>query len=214
MPPYPEVEERILCQALKHVPVYGFTQEALSNGARDAGYLDISTNLFPKGVFEVIRYHLVTQRLSLQERVQFQEGQTGVGRKVRSLVLARLRGNVDAGVVPHWQQALGIMSLLENVPASVTELSKLSDEIWFLAGDESVDTSWYTKRASLSAVYAATELYQTQDQSTDFKDTEAFLDRRLEDVRVVGGSVSNTLQWAGFQAGALINLLRSKGARI
>ncbi|QIW98916.1 hypothetical protein AMS68_004434 [Peltaster fructicola] len=213
-PPYGTQETAILSEALRQVPIYGFTQEALSDGAKNAGYLDISTNLFPKGTFEVIRYHLVTQRVGLKDRVQFPDAQIGVGRKVRSLVLARLRGNIEAGTVAHWQGALAQMSLLENMSASLSELAKLSDEIWFLAGDTSVDTSWYTKRASLSSVYAATEIYQTQDQSTDFKDTEAFLDRRLEDVRVLGSSVGNTVQWAGFQAGAMVNLLRSKGVRI
>jgi ubiquinone biosynthesis protein COQ9 len=33
-------------------------------------------------------------------------------------------------------------------------------------------------------------------------------------VRTVGGAVGGSFQWAGFQAGAMINLLRSKGMRI
>jgi ubiquinone biosynthesis protein COQ9 len=106
------------------------------------------------------------------------------------------------------------MSLAENIPSSLKELGLLSDEIWFLAGDKSVDGSWYTKRASLSGIYAATELFQTKDQSTDFKDTEEFLDRRLEDIRTVGTAASGTVEWAGFQMGAVLNLLRSKGVRI
>ena len=211
---YPANEEAILSAALKHVSQYGFTREALTSGANDAGYLDISTNLFPKGVFELVRYHLITQRLGLQTKVQFPEQRMGVGIKVRTLILERLRGNAEADVVRHWQNALGIMSLAENIPASLSELARLSDEIWFLAGDTAVNTSWYTKRASLAGVYASAEVYQSQDQSSDFTDTEAFLDRRLEEVRVFGGAVSNTFQWAGFQAGALVNLLRSKGARI
>lgn len=51
------------------------------------------------------------------------------------------------------------MSLAGNIPASIHELTKLSDEIWFLAGDTSADTSWYTRRATLSAVYASTGIY-------------------------------------------------------
>lgn len=213
-PPYRDAESSILSAALAHVPTHGFTQHALTLGAKDAGYLDISTNLFPKGAFELVKYHLVTQRLGLKDRIQFPDEKMGVGRKVRSLVLERLRANADAGVVSRWQEALAIMSLAENIPTSLRELAALSDEIWFLAGDVSVDTSWYTKRASLAGVYAATEVYQTTDQSTEFKDTEQFLDRRLEELRVVGGTVSNTLQWAGFQGGAMVNLLRSKGVRI
>jgi ubiquinone biosynthesis protein COQ9 len=48
------------------------------------------------------------------------------------------------------------MSLAGNIPASVSELAKLSDEMWFLAGDDSHDMNWYTKRATLSGVYAST----------------------------------------------------------
>jgi ubiquinone biosynthesis protein COQ9 len=213
-PAYPETESTILSSALAHVPRHGFTQKALTLGAKDNGYLDISTNLFRKGAFDLVLYYLVTQRLALGNRVQFLDENMGVGRKVRSLVMERLRANGEAGVVPHWTGALGHMSLAENIPASLRELAKLSDEIWFLAGDKAVDSSWYTKRASLSSVYAATEMYQTQDQSTDFKDTEAFLDRRLDEVRVLGGAVGGTLQWAGFQAGSVVNLLRSKGVRV
>jgi ubiquinone biosynthesis protein COQ9 len=213
-PQYREPERTILSSALTHVPTHGFTQEALAEGAKDAGYLEVSTNLFPKGAFDLVLYYLVTQRLGLKERIQFPDEKIGVGRKVRSLVLERLRANADTGVVPRWQEAIAIMSLMENIPASLKELAALSDEIWFLSGDTAVDSSWYTKRASLAGIYASTEVFQTTDQSTDFKDTEEFLDRRLEELRNVGGAVSGTMQWASFQAGAMVNLLRSKGVRI
>jgi ubiquinone biosynthesis protein COQ9 len=213
-PIYREAERTILSSALSHVPVQGFTQEALTLGAKDAGYLDISSNLFPKGTFDLVKYHLSSQRLALKDRIQFPDENYGVGRRVRSLILERLRANVDTGIVTRWQEALAIMSLAENIPASLKELTALADEMWFLAGDMSVDSSWYTKRASLSGVYAATEIFQTTDQSTDYRDTEQFLDRRLDELRVVGGAVSSTLGWAGFQAGAMVNLLRSKGVRI
>ncbi|KAK0263848.1 hypothetical protein B0A54_02644 [Friedmanniomyces endolithicus] len=214
-PPYRDAESAILSSALSHVPLHGFTQESLSLGAKQAGYLDISSNLFPNGAFDLVKYHLVTQRLALKSRIHFSnDTKMGVGRRVRSLVLERLRANVDAGVVGRWQEALALMSLGENLPRSLRELSDLSDEIWFLAGDVSVDTSWYTKRATLAGIYAATEVYQTMDRSTEFRDTEEFLDRRLEESRVLGSAVGNTLEWIGFQGGAMVNLLRSKGAGI
>ena len=93
------------------------------------------------------------------------------------------------------------------VPASLAELARLADEIWYLAGDTSVDSSWYTKRASLSAIYASTEVFMTTDQSTGFAETEEFLERRLEDAQMVG-------EWAGFTGRAFVNVLRSKGVRI
>lgn len=111
-------------------------------------------------------------------------------------------------------QALALMAQPSNVPTSLKELAALSDEIWFLSGDASVDTSWYTKRASLSTIYATTELFMTTDKKLDYADTREFLDRRFKDIQVVGGAMGNVGQWVGFTAQAGLNVLRSKGVRI
>ena len=105
------------------------------------------------------------------------------------------------------------MSLLENLPASLKELNLLADEMWYLAGDTAVDFSWYTKRATLAAVYASSELFMTTDTSQDFASTEEFLDRRLESVQKVGGAVGGFTQYVGFWAGNSLNLARSWGMR-
>jgi ubiquinone biosynthesis protein COQ9 len=106
------------------------------------------------------------------------------------------------------------MAQPSNIPTSIFELSSLADEIWFLAGDTSVDTSWYTKRASLSAIYAATEIFMTTDKSSHYNDTREFLDRRFKDSQVVGEAARSLGQWVGFTASAGLNVLRSKGVRI
>ena len=106
------------------------------------------------------------------------------------------------------------MALPSNISPSIAELAYLSDEIWFLAGDTSVDTSWYTKRAALSAVYSSAELFMTTDNSPDYIETELFLDRRLKGVQSMGGALGSVGQWMGFTAAATINVLRSKGVRI
>lgn len=106
------------------------------------------------------------------------------------------------------------MAQPSNIPTSLSELASLSDEIWFLAGDTAVDSSWYTKRASLSSIYAATELFMTTDKSTEFADTKEFLDRRFRDVQAVGSVLGSVGQWVGFTAHAGVNVLRSKGVRI
>ena len=56
-----------------------------------------------------------------------------------------------------------MMALPENMASSMGELARLADEMWFLAGDRSVDFSWYTKRATLSAVYASTGIPSSTD---------------------------------------------------
>ncbi len=98
--------------------------------------------------------------------------------------------------------------------SSLHELHLLSDEIWHLAGDTDVSGSWYTKRASLSGVYAAAELFMTQDASPGFVETEQFLDRRLQEVRSVGGVVRDVGGWVGYTLGSVVDVARSKGVRI
>ena len=106
------------------------------------------------------------------------------------------------------------MSLLGNISTSLNELNALSDEIWYLAGDTSVDTSWYTKRASLATLYASSEIFMTTDTSKDFRDTEEFVSRRLEDIQTIGGTAGHLKTFVGFWAGSSIDLARSWGMRI
>ena len=103
-PPYQPTESAILSSALSHVPSDGFTLSALRAGARDSGYRDVSTNLFPRAEFEIVLWHLRSQRLGLKDRIQFPADEKSVAKKVRALVLERLRGNVDARVVGKWQE--------------------------------------------------------------------------------------------------------------
>jgi hypothetical protein len=101
-PPFPSAQTDILSAALNRVPEYGFSSQALSLGAKDAGYLEVSVQLFPRGVYDLIDFHLVTQRLALKDRVQFPtDAKLGVGKKVRVLTLERLKANKD--VIHQWQ---------------------------------------------------------------------------------------------------------------
>lgn len=108
-------ERALLAAALAHVPGHGFSQAALALGARDAGYLDISTNLLPEGPFSLVRWHLVSQREALAGRARelFSssggngEGvRLGVGEKVEMLTWERLMGNTL--VIPRWQEVCAV----------------------------------------------------------------------------------------------------------
>lgn len=80
--------------------------------------------------------------------------------------------------------ALG--ALPSNVPSTLRQIHSISDEVWFQAGDKAVDFSWYTKRAIVSKIYVATELYMLQDSSENHEATWEFLDRRIENVLAMG----------------------------
>jgi ubiquinone biosynthesis protein COQ9 len=88
-------------------------------GARDAGYLDVSVQLFPRGAFEIVLFYLASRREMLRERAKKgeifgsaeagEEGSNGsakggdlsVEEKVKKLVMERLRMN--EGIINQWQ---------------------------------------------------------------------------------------------------------------
>ncbi len=57
-----------------------------------------------------------------------------------------------------------------------------ADQIWEALGDTSRDVNWYTKRITLSGVYSSVVLYWLGDDSLDAQATDAFIDRRIDDV--------------------------------
>ena len=215
--PFTPVEDSILSAALAHVPAHGFSVATLTKGARDAGYLEVSTNLFPTGAFSIVNYHLVTQRLALaKDTLPVADldsvSPSDVSINIRTLALRRLRAN--KAVIHRWQEALALLSTARYLPTSVRELALLSDELLFLAGSSTVTSAWYTNRAALAAIYASSELFMTTDTSKDFIETEEFLTRRLKEGETVRGVMNGLGAWAGMQAGGLVDGLRSKGVWI
>ncbi|KAK9360469.1 ubiquinone biosynthesis protein coq9, mitochondrial [Lipomyces starkeyi] len=210
---YTPSQEKMLSSALKHVPEYGFVKHSLVQGCRDAGYLDATHAVFQAGVFDLVKFHLYTERnklAALKPQIDEEEGKS-IGRRIRRYCTERLKANEP--IISKWTEAIAIMGLPQNIPQSLEELAKLSDEIWFLVDDKTSDFDWYTKRASLAAVYSSTELYMTQDNSPRFEMTYEFLDRRLAVVQNAGSSMSNLASWATFTGYASINLLESQLSR-
>ena len=117
-PTFTNAETAILSAALSHVPHYGFTQNALAQGARDAGFLDASLNLFPKGAFDLVNYYLVMQRQSLKHRLQLPQQSLSVSAKVRLLALERLRAN--KAIIHRWQEVYSPTHVLHRCPRVVT----------------------------------------------------------------------------------------------
>ena len=98
---YTPLQNKILSAALNLVPTSGFTLQTLVEGAKQAGYLEITHNLFPRGPWSLVEYHLVTQREALSSVPLDEEG---VGKTIRKLCIERLKGNKE--VIGRWQEAI------------------------------------------------------------------------------------------------------------
>jgi len=100
--------------------------------------------------------------------------------RIRALVTFRLEA------VAPWREALrraqAIMALPGNMPKAAKLAWQSADAMWRLAGDTATDYNHYTKRLTLGSIYAATMAVFVNDQSEDFAETRAFLERRIEGI--------------------------------
>ena len=169
----------ILNAALMHVPFDGWSDAALAAGAADAGVEQhLVSALFPRGAIDAIALH---SRLADTEMVAafhaLPETPQKIHLAIRALVLLRLElANQNKDAV---RRALTMLALPAHAKLSAELLYDTVDAMWRAAGNTDTGFSFYTRRATLAAVYSATLLAWLADNSGDMGKTVAFLDRRL-----------------------------------
>ncbi|KAG3115235.1 hypothetical protein PI124_g6791 [Phytophthora idaei] len=175
-------EQLILAKAIDHVTMHGWTIEALAAGAIDLGYPSVAHGMFPRGSVELVEYFMDSCLAKLRKTlIVYTEKLQAMTVAERLKFGVRTRLEMLEPVLATWPQGMAIGALPQNAPSTAKRLAKLSDEIWYFAGDKSTDLSWYTKRAILTGIYASTELFMLNDKSPNFQDTWAFLDRRVDE---------------------------------
>ncbi len=104
--------------------------------------------------------------------------------KIRERITALLITRLEiAG--PHREaqrRAISVMALPGNIRLGMKIGWNSADIMWKLAGDTATDYNHYTKRAILSSIYTAILMCFINDDSENFAETRAFVDRRIDNV--------------------------------
>lgn len=181
-----KIQEKILMEALKDIPFDGLKWNVIQRAAEKVGYdTDVALSVFPEKVTDFLKYfsHWVDERMmkelskvdpltmKIRERVRY-------GVWERLMILSPYREVMKASL-RHWVNPM-------KKPTAVKMIWATSDLIWKWAGDTALDYNKYTKRGLLSGVITATTLAWLNDKSEDYKKTGQFLDRRIDNVLVVG----------------------------
>ena len=190
--PMRETKDALILAVLPEVPFSGWSRAALVQAARTAGFdASMAERAFPGGVAEAVLHFVDLADRRLADAAE-KDGLVGLrltGR-IRWLIRHRLEAWTEHREAV--RRAGVILSLPGNVGRAARATWATADLMWHLAGDEAVDFSYYTKRASLSAVYSATLLCWMADESEGAAETWDFLDRRLADLshlpRMVAGA--------------------------
>jgi ubiquinone biosynthesis protein COQ9 len=104
--------------------------------------------------------------------------------KIRARITALLatRMEIMAPDREALRRAMAIMAMPQNLAKAAKIGWRSADRMWRLAGDTASDFNHYTKRMTLSAVYGSLLTVFVNDESEDFADSRAFLDRRIDNV--------------------------------
>ncbi len=179
MPEEP-LREAILQAALAHVPFDGWSDTTLLAAAHDSGCAPaLARAVYPRGGVDLaLGYHQMGDRQMLRALA----GEDLSALRFRDLVALAVRLRLEGADRELVRRGTALFALPLHGPDGARAIWGTADAIWVALGDTSEDINWYSKRASLSAVYGATVLYWLGDDSTGHEATWDFLDRRIENV--------------------------------
>lgn len=175
-----DMREAILDAALAHVPFDGWSEATLRAAATDSGVAPaLARALFPRGGVDLaLAYHARGDRAMVRRLAETDLGALRFRDRVALAVRLRLE-DADRELV---RRGSTLFALPQHAADGARAIWGTADAIWTALGDTSEDVNWYTKRASLSAVYGATVLFWLGDDSPEHGATRDFLDRRIEGV--------------------------------
>lgn len=175
------IKDQLLEAILPHVAFDGWSPEAFAAAVSDCELDPNAAKLAcPRGAVDLaIAFHIAGDAAMTAAVTSADLSDMRFRDKVAEAIRLRLAAVDD-------KEAVRRGSTLFAMPHMAPDGAKLvwgtADAIWTALGDTSDDINWYTKRATLSAVYGSVVLYWLGDDSIDGQATDAFIDRRIENV--------------------------------
>lgn len=175
---------KILDAFLKAVPFDGWNENTLINTAKKLEFKDgYYLLLFPEGITSLTQYFYKKMDESLANSFK-NNTYSKTSDKIYYLIELKLQ------LYSKQKEAIRKLSqynlLPQNLLSAKKQLWNNCDKIWQLAGDNSTDYNYFTKRIILEGIYSSTLLYWLADDSPNFEDTKVFLKKKLSSIGKFG----------------------------
>ena len=174
--------DRLIVAMLPDVPFDGWSQHALRRAADRIGMPAREARaLFPRGAIDMVAAFSRWADRQMLDRLEAVPAEPeSLSRRIARALRVRFE------VLLPWREAvrrgLSVLAMPHNAALGMRLLYETVDGTWYAAGDTSTDFSFYTKRASLAAIYGAAMLFWLDDRSPGAVETDAFVERRLADL--------------------------------
>ena len=192
--------------ALPHVVFDGWSPATLKAAIVESGVPPgLAHALLPRGVVDLaLAYHRQGDAAMVAALAATDLTTLRFREKVTLAVRLRLEG-ADREAV---RRGTALFALPNHAADGAKAIWGTADAIWTVLGDTSTDVNWYTKRATLSAVYGSTVLYWLGDDSQGQALTWEFLARRIDNVMAFEKAK------AGFKENPLGKMLLARSTKL
>ena len=176
-----DLKQRLLEAAVMHVAFDGWSEATFAAAIADSGVDPVVAKaICPRGAVDLaVAYHKAGDAQMVAALADADLSDMRFRDRIAHAVQVRLQLCEDKEVV---RRGSTLFALPQYAGTGSQLIWGTADAIWSALGDTSEDINWYSKRATLSAVYAATVLYWLGDDSDGHDATWAFLDRRIDNV--------------------------------
>jgi len=223
--------EAILEAALGHVQTMGWSVDAIARGCSENNLSVASVGMFSGGAGDLVLYFLRKCNKELDAKLidlkakkpSAEERFSGVGeeekpshaRTTEKLAAAvQMRLEMILPFIETWPQAMTVAALPQNASNTMKIQAELLDIIWQHVGDQTESVEWYSRRAALAAVYAATELHLLTDKSPSKEATWNFLGGRLQEASFIGKQLSDLARNSHVMKGLMSSTLQAAQSAI
>lgn len=181
MPAQSPLLETLIDAILPHVAFDGWSDQAFEAAILDAKIDPVEARtLCPRGPLDLaVAFHKAGDAAMVAAVEAADLASMRYSEQVAFAVRARLSLATEKEAV---RRATSMFALPHMAPEGAALIWGTADAIWNCLGDTSTDGNWYSKRATLSAVYASTVLFWLGDDSIDGQATDEFVSRRIENV--------------------------------
>ena len=171
----------LLDAALVHVAFDGWSPATFKAAIADSGVdPTVARAVCPRGAVDLaVAFHQRGDAQMVQAIKAEDQSQMRFRDRIARAVRLRLEVTEDKEAV---RRGTTLFALPPYAPDGAKLIWGTCDLIWDTLGDTSTDYNWYTKRATLSAVYSSTVLFWLGDSSEGNSATWNFLDRRIDNV--------------------------------
>lgn len=171
-----ETLQRLTQAAIPHVVFDGWSAVAFRAAITDSGVDPaLAHALLPRGGLDLA---LAWHHLGDAELARVLAASDLSAMRFRDRIAHAIRLRLSLADPEATRRATSLYALPQNAAEGAKALWHTADTIWTALGDTSRDVNWYTKRATLSAVYASVVLYWLGAP----EDLDGFIDRRIGDV--------------------------------